>query len=156
MSSLATSHNILPNCYLISLHVLIMKYASLKKNNVICLSLQLPGWLRWLNRHELHDYWLDGSVFRVLHTMHTGDRGLMRCDSRCGVDSTVYGFGNIHLSLVSSSAYTGIIFCMCAANERRRYIVTSSLTGWAHVQDDHCLYILNGLNEYRCLVYIVS
>ena len=26
--------------------------------------------------------------------------------------------------------------CMCPANERRRYIVTSSLIGWAHAQND--------------------
>ena len=27
---------------------------------------------------------------------------------------------------------TGISLCMCPANERRRYIVTSFLIGWAH------------------------
>ena len=31
---------------------------------------------------------------------------------------------------------TGFILCMCPANERRRYIVTSSLIGWAHIQYD--------------------
>ena len=30
-------------------------------------------------------------------------------------------------------------FCMHPANERRRYIVTSSLIGWAHAQNDHCM-----------------
>ena len=32
-----------------------------------------------------------------------------------------------------------IIFWMRPANERRRYIVTSSLIGWAHAQNDPCL-----------------
>ena len=32
----------------------------------------------------------------------------------------------------------GIILCMCPANERRRYIVTSSPIGWAHTQNDPC------------------
>ena len=32
----------------------------------------------------------------------------------------------------------GIILCTCAANERRRYNVTSSLIGWAHTQNDPC------------------
>ena len=32
--------------------------------------------------------------------------------------------------------YTGIILCMCLTNERRLYIVTSSLIGWAHTQND--------------------
>ena len=31
--------------------------------------------------------------------------------------------------------FTGIVLCMCPANERRRYIVTSSLIGWAHSQN---------------------
>ena len=30
----------------------------------------------------------------------------------------------------------GIILCLHPANERRRYIVTSSLFGWAHTQND--------------------
>ena len=32
--------------------------------------------------------------------------------------------------------WAGIILCMCPANERQRYIVTSSLIGWAHKQYD--------------------
>ena len=30
----------------------------------------------------------------------------------------------------------GIFLCMCPANERRRYIATSALIGWAHTQND--------------------
>ena len=30
----------------------------------------------------------------------------------------------------------GLIFCIRPANERWHYIVTSSLIGWAHAQDD--------------------
>ena len=33
----------------------------------------------------------------------------------------------------------GIILGMGSANERRRYIVTSSLIGWAHTQNDPCI-----------------
>ena len=33
----------------------------------------------------------------------------------------------------------GIILCMHPANERRRYIVTSSLIGWVHTQNDPCI-----------------
>ena len=32
---------------------------------------------------------------------------------------------------------SGIILCMHSANERWRYIVTSSLIGWAHTQNEH-------------------
>ena len=35
-------------------------------------------------------------------------------------------------------AYPGIILGMGSANERRRYIVTSSLIGWAHTYNDPC------------------
>ena len=35
----------------------------------------------------------------------------------------------------------GIILCMRPANERRRYIVTPSLIGWAHTQTDHWFWI---------------
>ena len=31
-----------------------------------------------------------------------------------------------------------VIMCMRPANERRRYIVTSSLIGWVHTQNDPC------------------
>ena len=33
----------------------------------------------------------------------------------------------------------GIILCMCPANERWRYIVTSYLISWAHTQNDPCV-----------------
>ena len=33
---------------------------------------------------------------------------------------------------------TGIILCARPADERRRYIVTSSLIGWVHTQNDPC------------------
>ena len=35
----------------------------------------------------------------------------------------------------------GIILWMRPANERRRYIVTSSLIGWAHTQNDPCAWL---------------
>ena len=35
---------------------------------------------------------------------------------------------------LNSNTLTGIIFCLRPANERQRYIVTSSLIGWAHIQ----------------------
>ena len=38
--------------------------------------------------------------------------------------------------------FSGIILCMCPANERRRYIVTSSLIGWAHHQNDPWIFII--------------
>ena len=37
---------------------------------------------------------------------------------------------------------TGIILSMGSANERRRYIVTSPLTGWAYTQNDPCTWCI--------------
>ena len=42
-----------------------------------------------------------------------------------------------HITATNPLRPAGIILCMCPANERRRYNVTSSLIGWAHAQDDH-------------------
>ena len=52
----------------------------------------------------------------------------------------------------------GVILGMGSANERRRYIVTSSLIGWAHTQNDPCqpmmtqftdTHVISGLFSYR-------
>ena len=54
--------------------------------------------------------------------------------------------------LKKKSSHTGIIFCMRPANERRRYIVTSSLIGWAHTQNDHCPYLACKVQVYGAFV----
>ena len=47
-------------------------------------------------------------------------------------------FSNIQCAPLfqSDSLSAGIILCMHPANERRRYIVTSSLIGWVQIQND--------------------
>ena len=61
-----------------------------------------------------------------------------------------FGFQDVHERIVVDHAVRGqwspthppvtkrtmIILCMCAANERRPYSVTSSLIGWVHSQND--------------------
>ena len=44
--------------------------------------------------------------------------------------------------------FAGIIFCMRPANERWRYIVTSSHIGCAHTQNDQCLWMSG---HHHCL-----
>ena len=56
------------------------------------------------------------------------------------ISMMILPFSNYHRNLILS--FTGVILCMCPANERRRYIVTSSLIGWAHAQDDALLQLL--------------
>ena len=53
----------------------------------------------------------------------------------------------------SRSWCPGIILCMHPANERRRYNVTSSLTGWVHAQNDpwNCQPIIHCDALSRCL-----
>ena len=43
---------------------------------------------------------------------------------------------NISIVLCCSIQIPRIILCMCPANERRCYNVTSSLIGWTHTQND--------------------
>ena len=50
-------------------------------------------------------------------------------------------FNGIYMySMWVNYMYAGIILCMCAANERRRYIVTLFLIGCAHIQSDPCVW----------------
>ena len=46
---------------------------------------------------------------------------------------------NLTALLVMSAMYSGIILWMHPANERWRYIVTLSLIGWVHTQNDPCV-----------------
>ena len=41
------------------------------------------------------------------------------------------------------------ILCMHPVNERRRYIVTSSLIGWEHTQNDPCIFVQVSSIKYR-------
>ena len=45
---------------------------------------------------------------------------------------------NLNMSCKITTTKTGIILCIRPANMRWRYIVTSSLIGWAHTQNDPC------------------
>ena len=47
---------------------------------------------------------------------------------------------------MDGQSITGIILHMRLANERRRYIVTSYLIGWAHIQNDPCHYLFIALD----------
>ena len=57
-------------------------------------------------------------------------------------DYRAYG---LHLWKILHNNLTGIKLCMRPANERRRYIVTSSLIGWVHTQNDPCTQIINAI-----------
>ena len=41
---------------------------------------------------------------------------------------------------ITGISYTVIILWMCPTNEIRCYHVTSSLIGWVHTQNDHCIH----------------
>ena len=44
-------------------------------------------------------------------------------------------------SVLLTLDYSGIILCMGSVSERQRYIVTSSLIGWAHTQNDPAIFV---------------
>ena len=48
----------------------------------------------------------------------------------------------------------GIILGMGSANERRCFIVTSSVTGWAHTQSDLCITYLLFSFDMNCSTLI--
>ena len=54
--------------------------------------------------------------------------------------------------LVGDCSAAGIVLCMHPANERRRYIVTSSLIGWAHTQNDPWC----SVSDHSIVVHAVS
>ena len=47
----------------------------------------------------------------------------------------------------------GIFMWMCPANERWRYIVTSTLIGWAHTQNDPCVLLLSFSTVYDIMIF---
>ena len=49
------------------------------------------------------------------------------------------------LSIYLVKPFSGILLCMRSANKRWRYIVTLSLIGWAHTQNNPCI-----LNDIIC------
>ena len=53
------------------------------------------------------------------------------------MDNILVRFGISGLTPISSSS--GIVLSMRPANERQRYIVTLSLIGWEHRQNDPCI-----------------
>ena len=48
----------------------------------------------------------------------------------------IFKFIEIDNMLLFDYSNAEIVLCMHPANERQHYIVTSSLTGWAHTQND--------------------
>ena len=62
-----------------------------------------------------------GKILRILHSQNYGHCPLMSWDTRGHVISA------------------GIILCMHSANERWRYIVTSSPIGWVHTKNVPCI-----------------
>ena len=62
---------------------------------------------------------------------------ILTSQSQRGDVSQLEAMSHTHCPYPTDSP-TGINLCMCPANERRHYIVTSPLIGWAHTQNDPC------------------
>ena len=52
------------------------------------------------------------------------------------------------------AVYAGIILCMRTASETRHYHATSSLIGWAHKQNDPCIWCVNVIRYKNIYLYI--
>ena len=55
------------------------------------------------------------------------------------------------MNQVREKLYGGIILYMHPTNERRRYIVTSSLIGWVHTQNNPCIWTAEHELTHRTL-----
>ena len=85
---------------------------------------------------------------------------------QCGAAAVIACWGKTSYSGYAASEgrhivciYTGIILCMRPANERPRYIVTSSLIGLVHSQNYPCTGIILCMcpaNERRCYIVTLS
>ena len=65
-------------------------------------------------------------------------RTVVKAEKRCLVTSRYSEIWPCEWIEALGSRDTGIILGMGSANERRRHIVTSSLIGWVHTQNDPC------------------
>ena len=63
---------------------------------------------------------------------------LQRRQQRRPFFTHVQSDGNVMVMLIRTGNDTGVILGMGSANERRRYIVTSSFIDWAHTQRNPC------------------
>ena len=86
--------------------------------------------------YRLHVY---GMWFRFRVEIYLPSTSLSRCYNAytsCCVLSIYYVLWIYRGHSLQSQTHTqGIILCVRPANERRHYIVTSSLIGWAHAQN---------------------
>ena len=80
---------------------------------------------------------LIGSRFLHSHQAHLLDITVHPMEYTYGLSCIVCLWLSILFCVYMDSCdRSGIILCMCPANERRRYNVTSSLIVWAHSQND--------------------
>ena len=99
-------------------------------------------------------YWECLSICNIQHILIDIYTELLRCR-----DYSVYGLSQwettLHRNVVSHwlSPYT--ILCMDSANERRRYIVTSSPIGWTHTHNAPC-FVVFCCGWYQSIVHCRS
>ena len=96
-----------------------------------------------LNSKQLY-LWHVSNSQRDLIPVHCTLKNYPFCRSALKLRSSRYGI--MRAGGFSALTIAGIILYMRPANERRRYIVTPSLIGWAHTQNDPCL----NYACYRC------
>ena len=114
------------------------------------------GVVRYLRHHDAHcDFSVMWAQVKASHLLHTKPY-LKQCSFivSCVIcnklqwtlnQSTKFSVNKMHFRMVSAKwqpfwpDLTGIILCICPANERRCYNVTSSVIGWAHSQNNPCL-----------------
>ena len=119
------------------MQVKMSKYMTLSSNDCTEFCVVALGWaivVAWISA-TLHMYWTKNPTM-----LFTGCAKLCHDDGfRQYPHDGKTNITALRLTVVAwvriFSRTTEIILCMCPANERRRYIVTSSLIRWAHSQN---------------------
>ena len=84
-----------------------------------------------LSAYALHCAWVNDTITEIIEII-----GQIVMKLYTGEDISGTEMYSVIIHLIQ-----GAILYKRSANERRRYIVTSSLTGWSHAQNDPCWYI---------------
>ena len=78
------------------------------------------------------------------------------CKSALKVSSDHYSDANFFATGDTVGCHTGIILYMRPANERRRYIVTSSRNGRVHIQNDYRDHFVYAPGQWETALHIVT
>ena len=94
-------------------------------------------------------YWRFGRIYEIIEMVINF---IKLCWDQCWLGMRKSG------QLYFYHSIPGILLCMLPSNERRRYVVTSSLIGWAHTQNENnpCIQTWSLIFDWYCVWLYIS